>query len=66
MMESYEHIAMVNRYLYGEMEACTAMIEFLKSKDMDSSEMREKRFRIKQMIDRNLDKLDFALDAEFK
>ncbi|PPK99014.1 hypothetical protein [Parapedobacter indicus] len=65
-MESYEHISMVNRYLYGEMEACTAMIEFLKSKGLDTTDLRDRRFRIKQMIDRNLDKLDFALDAEFK
>ena len=57
-LETYEHLTMVNRYLFGEMEACTAMINYLKSNGVDTSELRDKRFRIKQMVDLNLSKLE--------
>lgn len=60
-IESYEYICMVNKYLFQQMEECTLMIHMLESHDLDASEWKGKRARLKTASNTNLDKLEVLL-----
>lgn len=61
-METYDHICMVNRYLYGEMEKLTVLIKHYRKARVNAEYLCEKRYRLKYTIEKNLDKM--FLDRE--
>lgn len=60
-IETYEYICMVNRYLFQQMEDCTMMIHMLEGHNLDVSEWKAKRARLKTASNVNLDKLEIML-----
>lgn len=61
--DNYEYICMVNKYLFSQMEECTVMINFLKENELDTSEFRAKRARLKTASNVNLDRLEVILQT---
>ncbi len=61
--DNYEYICMVNKYLFQQMEECTVMINFLKENELDTSEFRAKRARLKTASNVNLERLEVVLQT---
>lgn len=61
---AYEHICMINRYTFGELEKLTALINHYRKAGICTNELTERRYRMKYQLETNLERMMIARERE--
>lgn len=62
--ESYESLCLKNKYLFGEIEKYTALIQCYKAQGLKTEELSTIRYRLKWQIEQNIDRMLAARERE--